>query len=686
MKRQALIAAACALAAWSTTARAGNVAWSFADGVVGCPAGDSVATLQPSRLRIVVTYTRATSLPAIGVPPESIWVDFGAATGNLRVNDQGSRVFADDSTDAAGLARITIPSASGCGTIALTVRVSGTDVGGAIASVRTTDADADGATTGSETPCDLDGSGSSGAGDAALVAPHVGHTHRHALFGTLVPRTSLEAYPGEYGAPGTIGSGTVSWSPDGRRIAFTIHTQPFGDCAVFIAHADSRDGNELIQFTFPPTWAHDYDPIWSPLGTEIIFGRGENTMWVKGIPGLAADTSLRLVTQHHDGSMLGRGDLKGGVSPDGLWLAFARKATPASHYHLWKTPVNGDTTQRVQLTNEPDGDDFYPHWSPDGAWLVYDVTKNGQHGVYKVTASGAAAVPVLLPGGGLMATGPAFSPDGKVILLGVGDASGTRTHVLDATLTGFTLPTPQVVPHYADAEPTDPGLAPRFSPDGARIAVATSQLYATRRNMSLPPRITTLGGLAIDDQRPFVDLLRAVGTAFQLVLEGSDPEGDPLTWHAYFLEPGMSFDASSRTLSWTPPPSAMGRTFNVRFDVTTPSGGTDYAIARITVGSVTGLDDERPSPFGIAAIRPNPLRVGATIGYRIPAPAQIRLDLYDASGRLVRRLAAGARPAGAGAVVWDGRDSGGHRVAAGVYVCRLSAGVVAAERKLVVLP
>jgi flagellar hook assembly protein FlgD len=57
--------------------------------------------------------------------------------------------------------------------------------------------------------------------------------------------------------------------------------------------------------------------------------------------------------------------------------------------------------------------------------------------------------------------------------------------------------------------------------------------------------------------------------------------------------------------------------------------------------------------------------------------------VYDAAGRLVRRLVDGARPAGLQRVRWDGDDSSGRRVGPGVYFVRVGASGEALTRKLV---
>jgi beta-glucanase (GH16 family) len=80
---------------------------------------------------------------------------------------------------------------------------------------------------------------------------------------------------------------------------------------------------------------------------------------------------------------------------------------------------------------------------------------------------------------------------------------------------------------------------------------------------------------------------------------------------------------------------------------------------------------------------PNPFNPSTTISYDLPDPSPVRLVVVDVSGRLVRTLAAGeVTAAGRHAVVWNGRDDAGRVVAAGVYFCRLDAGVYSETRRL----
>jgi hypothetical protein len=69
--------------------------------------------------------------------------------------------------------------------------------------------------------------------------------------------------------------------------------------------------------------------------------------------------------------------------------------------------------------------------------------------------------------------------------------------------------------------------------------------------------------------------------------------------------------------------------------------------------------------------RPNPLNPTVTIPFSLASAGTAELKIYDAGGRLVRRLAAGTLAAGDHAVAWDGRDDAGRRQPIGQYFCSL---------------
>jgi hypothetical protein len=79
--------------------------------------------------------------------------------------------------------------------------------------------------------------------------------------------------------------------------------------------------------------------------------------------------------------------------------------------------------------------------------------------------------------------------------------------------------------------------------------------------------------------------------------------------------------------------------------------------------------------------RPNPARTGTVIRYRMGAPGDARLRIFDLQGRLVATLVDGFREAGTHAVEWRGVDRREAPVAAGVYLYRLDTGDGQAESR-----
>jgi hypothetical protein len=90
--------------------------------------------------------------------------------------------------------------------------------------------------------------------------------------------------------------------------------------------------------------------------------------------------------------------------------------------------------------------------------------------------------------------------------------------------------------------------------------------------------------------------------------------------------------------------------------------------------AATSVSDAAPA----GAIRlepnaPNPFADATRIAFELPRPARAAMSVYDASGRLVRRLIDEPRAAGRHVIVWDGTDRAGGAVASGVYWARLDA-------------
>lgn len=94
--------------------------------------------------------------------------------------------------------------------------------------------------------------------------------------------------------------------------------------------------------------------------------------------------------------------------------------------------------------------------------------------------------------------------------------------------------------------------------------------------------------------------------------------------------------------------------------------------------------EDRPANaalFTDVRVSPNPCSGAATFSFAVRRDASASAAVYDAAGRLVRRLATDLRGDGPLAVVWDGRDDSGRDLASGTYLLQLkTAGGVTSVR------
>jgi hypothetical protein len=112
--------------------------------------------------------------------------------------------------------------------------------------------------------------------------------------------------------------------------------------------------------------------------------------------------------------------------------------------------------------------------------------------------------------------------------------------------------------------------------------------------------------------------------------------------------------------------------------------GTGEATAVARSGE-TG-DEEHPDEIALLPIEPNPSNPACEVRFVVPGGGEaVRLEVFAVSGRRVRTVPLGPRPAGTHSFVWNGLDDRGAPVPSGVYFVRVSCGGSTAAQKLLVV-
>jgi hypothetical protein len=110
-----------------------------------------------------------------------------------------------------------------------------------------------------------------------------------------------------------------------------------------------------------------------------------------------------------------------------------------------------------------------------------------------------------------------------------------------------------------------------------------------------------------------------------------------------------------------------------------------WALGWNPLAAVPGDHTELPARFELAPPRPNPSRGQVIFGFALPRTAPIQIVVYDAAGRVIRRVADATYTPGRHSVPWDRRDERGNVAGSGVYFVRLQVPGVLLTRKTVLI-
>jgi len=209
-----------------------------------------------------------------------------------------------------------------------------------------------------------------------------------------------------------------TWSPDGKRLAFTLKTGDSSQDQFFVrvpkdegaAEGSGKilvyegphhpwwkisvigeDGESFRQlmghdYSFSPAWASkEGDPRIAYSSDKGLFITGEE----EGMGNILEDQKYWRLTDYH-------GDRSPAWSPDGHRIAFQTK----SHDHWEIVVINDDGQGRTQITRSwPLADipvnSVAPAWSPDGEWIVFLTDEQGKWELRRMRPDGSDKQPFL---------------------------------------------------------------------------------------------------------------------------------------------------------------------------------------------------------------------------------------------------------------------------------------------------
>jgi len=119
----------------------------------------------------------------------------------------------------------------------------------------------------------------------------------------------------------------------------------------------------------------------------------------------------------------------------------------------------------------------------------------------------------------------------------------------------------------------------------------------------------------------------------------------------------------------------------------TDKEGETLTLARSRGGVITEVEEaeEVPEEFALWPNYPNPFNPETNIRYAIADETEVKLEVINLAGQVVRVLVDEIQSPGYYVVKWDGRDTAGRAVSAGVYLYRLRAGRFRQTRKMILI-
>jgi TolB protein len=142
-------------------------------------------------------------------------------------------------------------------------------------------------------------------------------------------------------------------------------------------------------------------PNWTPDGKSLIFNDYQGLLYKFDLASLkASKINTGSVTNNNNDHVL---------SFDGAQLGLSSNVKELGGSIIYTLPVDGGIPRQIT----PKGPSYLHGWSPDGKYLVFCGSRDGEFDVYKISSSGGEETRLTNTKG--LDDGPEYSPDGKYI-------------------------------------------------------------------------------------------------------------------------------------------------------------------------------------------------------------------------------------------------------------------------------
>jgi Tol biopolymer transport system component/predicted Ser/Thr protein kinase len=312
----------------------------------------------------------------------------------------------------------------------------------------------------------------------------------------------------------------LSWSPDGRFLAFEDKESAEGRYSIFLLSIATREKRRLPIVATGPL--HHIGPAFSPDGQSLAFfgtaGVNSGDFYVASVAGgeakrLTSDGQLTAgLAWTADGREIVFSSARAGERS--LWRISAAGGTPehlgalggvallpaisrqggrllyvqrVSETNIWRFDAHGRSPPRRFIASTRD--DENPQYSPDGERIVFVSNRSGSHALWLCDSDGSNPVQLTSFGGSTVNGFPSWSPDGRQIAFDSNFKGNWDIYVIDAE---GGAPHPLTTDSGADARPS-------WSRDGRWIYFAstrtgTNQVWKVSAEGGRPIQVTRAGG------------------------------------------------------------------------------------------------------------------------------------------------------------------------------------------------